>query len=165
MSFVDLMGNDVWSAADIVRRTEAELHGHVSKETELILSRKMIGYSLGLLIPTATEAGDLTMYETAAYLAQESGLAATADMVRLHSVFAHEAAQRRLALDPVVEPEMIELVDDAGELLTVVNPALTIDISERNTAQALLDAASTDTLSLVTLRNPPKTTESEVTSA
>jgi hypothetical protein len=138
MSFINLMASNVWSAADIVRRTEAELHGQISKESELILSRKMIGFSLGLMIPTAEEAAELTLYEMAAYQAQESGIAARSDMALLQSALDHEAAQRRLA-----------------------NPALAVDANERRAAQALLDAAGDDTLALVALRNPEPVADPE----
>lgn len=90
MSFINLLGSDVWSEADIVNRTEAELHSAVSKETELILSRKMIGFSLGRLVPSAQEAIDLTNYEIASYQAQQSGNVARADMALLQAAMNHE---------------------------------------------------------------------------
>ncbi len=154
MSFINLMASNVWSAADIVRRTEAELHGQVSKMDELILSRKMIGFSLGLMIPTAEEAAELTLYEMAAYQAQESGIAARADMLLLQSVLDHEAALRRLALAPVTKPVTFPALDAAGVPITIANPALAVDASERRAAQDLLDVAGDDTLALVALRNP-----------
>ena len=165
MSFINLMGSDVWSAADIVRRTEAELHGQVSKMDELILSRKMIGYSLGLMIPSAKEAADLTLYETAAYQAQESGIAAHADMALLQSALDYEAALRRLALPLITGPATIAALDADGRPITIANPALAVDAHERTAARDLLDAAGAETLDLVALRNPPAVTESEAISA
>lgn len=154
MSFVNLLGNDVWSEADIVRRTEAELHGQVSREDELILSRKMIGFSLNRLIPTAEEGAQLMVYEIAAYAAQQSGNEARADMALLQSAMGVEAAQRRLALPAVTEPAMVTIIDETDAYVEIINPAIAIDAAERAAAQAVLDAAGANALSLVLLRNP-----------
>lgn len=160
-SFVNLFGNDVWSEADIVRRTEAELHGVVSKDAELILSRKMIGFSLGRIIPTPEEQADLILYETAAYQAQQSGIAARTDMALLQSALGYEQALRRLMLPVVTKPAMVTVVDDAHAHVEIINPAIAADEAERAAAQAVLDAASPETLSLVALRNPPPATTAE----
>lgn len=133
VSFVDLLANDAWSEADIVHRTEAELHGHVSKETELILSRKMIGFSLGLVIPTSAEQVELTAYQVAAYLAQQSGIEARADMALLQSAMDYERAIARLLL-PVVEVAEDEI--------------------ERAAAQAIINEISVEALALIMLRSP-----------
>lgn len=164
MSFVNLMANDVWSEADITHRTEALLHGTVSKETELILSRKMIGYSLGLVIPTAQEAADLTVYEAAAYAAQQAGVAARADMALLASVLNYEAAQARLALPLIIVPVVVALVSAPGypaaqvvQVATITH-AVTVEVdeAERAAARAIVTAAGADTRALVALRIPPE---------
>lgn len=153
-SFVNLLGNDVWSEADIIHRTEAQLHGQVSKEDELILSRKMIGFSLGRMIPTAAEQAQLMLYETAAYAAQQSGLSARADMALLQSAMDVEAAQHRLTLPAVTEPPMITVIDEVDAHVEIINPAIAGDAAERAAAQAVLDAAGPNTLALVALRHP-----------
>lgn len=137
MSFIDLYANDVWTEADIVHRTEALLHGQVSKEQELILSRKMIGFSLGLVIPTLEEQVELTAYQIAAEAAQQAGTEARADMALLQSAMDVEAAQARL-LQPAVTDE------DAD---------LDLDAAERASAQAFIEIATLETLTLVSLRN------------
>lgn len=154
-SFVNLLGNDVWSEADIVRRTEAELHGVVSKDAELILSRKMIGFSLGRVIPTAQEQAELLVYEMASYQAQQSGIAARADMALLQSALDYEQAQARLLLPAVTMPAMITIINELDAHVEIINPAIAADEAERAAAQAVLDAATSETLALVLLRNPP----------
>lgn len=154
-SFVNLLGNDVWSEADIVNRTEAELHGQVSKEVELILSRKMIGFSLGRMIPTAQEQADLTTYEIAAYRAQQSGIAARADMALLQLALDYEQAQARLLWPILTKPAMIMIINELHAYVEIINPAIAVDAAERVAAQAVLDAATPETLALMALRNPP----------
>lgn len=138
-SFINLLENDVWSEADIINKTEAELHSVCSKTNELILSRKMIGFSLGRMIPTAQEQAELTAYEIAAYQAQQSGIAARADMVRLQAALDYERAHARLALP----------IPQEGDTAA--------DAEERSSAQAIVNAATSETLELVALRNPPVT--------
>lgn len=154
MSFVNLLGNDVWTEADIVHKTEAELHSTVSKEDELILSRKMTGFSLGRVIPTTQEQVDLMRYEMAAYAAQQSGIAARADMALLQSAMGVEAARHRLAQPAVTEPAMTMVLDEADAYVEIANPAIATDAAERAEAQAELDNALPETLALVALRNP-----------
>jgi hypothetical protein len=155
MSFVDLMANDVWTEADITHRTEALLHGQVSKEDELILSREMIGYSLGLLIPTAEQQEKLTAYQMAAYAAQQSGIEAMADMALLREVIAVERAQARLTQLPVTEPAVVTVIDGGDAYAEIINPAIAADEVERAAAQVVIDAAGNSARSLVLLRNPP----------
>lgn len=149
MSFINLMANDVWSEVDIVSYTEALLHSEVSKQAELILSRKMIGFSLGLVIPTDQEQVELTAYQIAAYLAQQSGLAARADMALLWDVMDYEKAQARLLEPFVTEPATI-IVDEEE----IPNPAIAADVAERVNVQALIDGAGVEALALILLRNP-----------
>lgn len=152
MSFVDLLGRDVWTEADIVARTEALLHSEVSRQEELILSRKMIAFSMGRLVPNAEEGELLGRYELAAYLAQQEGIAARADMALLQGALDVEVAQSRLARD--VEPATV-LIDD----IETPNPDAEQDASERAAAQATIDAGGADVLALVELRRPPPAPE------
>lgn len=124
-----MLGNDIWSEADIVAKTEAELHSVFSLENEQILSRKMIAFSLGRLIPSLQEQEDLMTYETAAYLAQVSGREARKDMAALLLAMEYEKARATL------------LKVDASE-------------DEIAAARAIIDNASTETKDLVILRTP-----------
>lgn len=124
MSFINMMASDVWSDADITRRTEAMLRTEFSQEAETILNRKVLGISLGTYEPTAQDQADIARYDQVAKAVQAEGVAARADMALLLQVFPVEEAQRRLdrvALAaawqrlqlPEVEPELDE---DTGEV-------------------------------------------------
>lgn len=130
MSFIDLMANDVWSEADIIRRTEAMIRSEFPAEIETILNRKIAGAMIGEYVLTEDEQAEVSRYKIVAQQAQIEGAAARADMALLAEVMAHEAALRRLA-----EPDLAE--------------------EEREAVQALVDAASPAVLSLYALRNPP----------
>ena len=47
MSFVNLFSNDIWSDADITRRTEAMVHSVTPAFEETILTRKVMAASMG----------------------------------------------------------------------------------------------------------------------
>lgn len=161
-SFVNLLGNDLWTEADIVNKTEAELHSVVSKDDELILSRKMIGFSLGRVIPTMEEQAQLMAYETAALAAQQSGIAARADMALLRSAMDVEPAIARLVLPAITEPVSEEITLEDGTISYGLNYQIPFqDAAERTAAQAAVDAASPEVLTLVALRNPTPTEDPE----
>ncbi len=116
MSFIDLMANDVWSEADIIRRTEAMIRSEFPAEVETILNRKITGAALGQYVLSQAEMIEVGRYKAVAEAAQIEGAAARADMALLAKVLAYEAALRRLA-----EPEVPE--DERAELQTVVDAA------------------------------------------
>ncbi len=145
MSFVNLLGNDLWSETDIVNRTESILHSAVSKVDEQILSRKMIGFSLNLLIPSNVEQQQLTAYQEAGYAAQAAGFAARADMALLLETIALEKAQTRIAQELPPSTIVIEGVE-------APNPDLPLDLEERAAAQTVIDSASTQAKDLAILR-------------
>lgn len=140
-SFINLMASDIWSEADIVRRTEAMIYSQFSKEQEAILNRKATGAALGQYTLTPEEAADLARYAQVTEDARQAGNAARADMALLLQVFDVEAALRRLAL-PEVEP--VE-----GNEAEVEQ-----DQAERQAAQDTIDNASTEVMALVEQRNP-----------
>ena len=135
MSFVDLMANDVWSEADIVRRTEAMIRSEFSLEAETILNRKVLGYSLGTYTPTPADQAEIARYDQVAKDAQAAGVQARADMALLQEVFLMEEAQRRLD-QPI--PEEPDEQDEA----------------ERAEAQAVIDGASDAAKALFEARKP-----------
>jgi len=124
MSFVDLMADDVWAEADIVRRTEAMIRSEFSLETETILSRKVSGMVLGIYVQTEAEQAEMARYQGVVEAARVAGNEARADMALLLRVFPLEAAQRRLdrlsivvAWDRLQEPEIEPILDgDTGEI-------------------------------------------------
>ena len=158
MSFIDLMANDIWSEADIVRRTEAMIYSQFSREQEAILNRKATGAALGQYELTPAEQADLVRYSQVSDAARQAGDAARADMALLLQVFAVEAAERRLD-QPAVEPE----TDEQGNVTN--QDELDADEQERAAAQDVIDNASPEVMAVIEQRRPddPEETGNEVT--
>jgi hypothetical protein len=140
-SFINLMANDIWTDADITRRTEAMLRTEFSQEAETILNRKVIGMSLGTYTPSPQDQADMARYNETALASQAAGVAARADMALLLATMTYETAIKRLAQP--LPPE--DATDEAKAQ----------DAAERVAAQAVVDGASQDVVDLYTLRNPP----------
>lgn len=140
-SFIDLMANDIWSDADITRRTEAMVRSEFSLEAETILNRKVAGISLGQYSPTPDDLAEMARFKSVVDAAHDEGVAARADMALLLQVFPLEEAQRRL--DRPLPGE--EATEDE----------IAADAAERAAAQAVIDAASPEATALFDLRNPP----------
>ncbi|NTV10366.1 MAG: hypothetical protein HGA47_06275 [Zoogloea sp.] len=132
MGFVNLLGNDVWSEQDIVRRTEAMVRSEFSLEAEIILNRKVQGVTLGVPISPEDEA-ELERFRDVVTAAQRAGDEARADMTMLGAVMQYEAVLMRLALP---------LVADSPQ-----------DADERSAAQAVVNEAGADVLELYAQRN------------
>lgn len=96
MSFINLMANDIWSDADITRRTESMIRSEFGLDDETILNRKVLGISLGTYTPSQKDLADIERYNSVAIAAQLEGVAARQDMALLLQVFPLEEAQRRL---------------------------------------------------------------------
>lgn len=93
-SFVNLMADDVWSDADITRRTEAMIRAEFSSEAEAILNRKVTGAMLGQYQMSPAEQAELGRYAIVSEQARQAGIAARADMALLRQALAVEAAWR-----------------------------------------------------------------------
>lgn len=146
MSFVDLMSNDVWSEADILRRTEAIVRSQFTDEQERILNRKITGVILGKYTLSEAEMQELTNFQTIVFLAQQAGLDATTDMDLLLRTFPVESAFHRLK-----NPQIKHIVED-GDVIN--KDEINTDIIERITAQEIIDNAGRDVKDLIALRNP-----------
>jgi len=103
-SFINLMADDVWSDADITRRTEAMVRAEFSLEAETILNRKVSGHGLGAYALTAEDAAEIQRFNGVVQAAQAAGAAARADMALLQHALDAEAAQRRLEQPPADPP-------------------------------------------------------------
>jgi hypothetical protein len=90
MSFVNLMGNDRWSAADIKTRLHALIRSEVSQQLEEELNRALQGMSLGLHTLTAQEQADLQKFKLVTDSVAAEGAAARADAALLHTVLDFE---------------------------------------------------------------------------
>lgn len=147
MSFVDLKACDIWSEADIIRRTEALIRSEFPAEAETILNRKVLGATTGAYILTAAEEAELARYRAVTLAAQAEGLAARADMALLREVLALEQAQRRL------DRPALEAAEDGADDAPPPDPAaLEADAAERAAAQAVWDAATPEALRLLEQR-------------
>ena len=144
-SFVDVMANDVWSDADITRRTEAMLRTEFSQEAETILNRKVLGSAMDTYVLTPQDQADIARYNTVALAAQAMGVSARADAALLNGALAVEDAQRRLAMPPLVNP-------DPPEPPIYTEEQLAQDAAERAAAQAVIDTATPEVMELVAER-------------
>lgn len=141
--FVDLMGNDVWSEADIKARLHAMIRARFSEQVEAELSRAVMGAMLGQHQITPQEGAAIAAFKALTDEVAVVGVQARSDWALLQQVFAVEAAQRRLS---VPEPEVPEVPNAQDE-------------AERAQAQSLIDAASPEVVALVQARAELATSE------
>lgn len=143
-SFINLLANDIWSDADITRRTEAMVRTEFSAEAETILNRKVAGISLSQYTPTPEDLAEMARFRAVVDAAQAAGVAARADMVLLSQTLVYEAAKKRLAKttlqdawDRLQLPEVEPIVDqETGEVLNQAE--VDQDKAERATAQQIV---------------------------
>ena len=144
MSFINLMANDVWSEADIIRRTEAMIRSEFSLDMETILNRKVLGISIGSYTPTEADLAEIARYDQVAKAAQAAGVDARADMALLLQVFPLEAAQRCLdrptiaaAWERLQQPKLRPIIDpETGEVTNA--EAVSLDTAERAAASSVV---------------------------
>lgn len=139
MSFIDLMANDIWSDADITKRTESMIRSEFSAEAETILNRKVAGISLGQYEPTDEDLAEMARFKVVVDNAQAEGVAARKDMALLLQVLTLEENIRKLNDAPLPEE---------GE-----EPTVPVDPS------TLIDNAPDDVKALYNLRNPSNISE------
>lgn len=139
MSFIDLMANDIWSDADITKRTESMIRSEFSAEAETILNRKVAGISLGQYKPTDEDLAEMARFKVVVDNAQNEGVKARKDMALLLEVLTLEENIRKLNDAPL--PEESE------------EPTVPVDPS------TLIDNASDDVKALYNLRNPSNISE------
>lgn len=143
-SFINLMANDVWSEADIVRRTEAMIRSEFSLEAETILNRKVLGISIGSYEASEADLAEIARYDAVAKNAQAAGVAARADMALLAKVFPLEEAQRRLdrpalaaAVERLQQPTIEPVLDETTNEI-VNGEEIAADKAEREAAEGVL---------------------------
>lgn len=146
MSFINLLGNDIWSEHDIVNRTEAIIRSEFSLQSETILNRKVLGSVIGQYTLNDSEKEELNRYNKLCEYAKSEGIKAREDMALLNRVFVVEKAVLRLRIPPIEE-----IVEDG---VITNQEQVDLDIEERLAAQKIKDAASIDEINLVNLRNP-----------
>lgn len=151
MSFVNLLGNDVWTEHDIVRRTEAMVRSEFSAEAEAILNRKVNGVAFGLPLSAEDEA-EVARFRAVVLGAQMAGVEARADMAKLQAVLDYEVALARLDRPLYEGPDTV--LDGEGN--ETPNPEAVADGLEREAATLVVGQVSEDTLALHALRHPPE---------
>lgn len=104
MSFVDLMKDDVWTEADITRRTEALVRSEFSVDQETILNRKLQGALSGQYQLSTSDQQDLARFSQVTLAAQQAGTEARASVALLNEAMEIEA----LWLSGETLPEMTE---------------------------------------------------------
>ena len=143
-SFINLLANDIWSDADITRRTEAMVRTEFSAEAETILNRKVAGISLSQYTPTPEDLAEMARFKEVVDAAHDEGVAARADMVLLSETLVYEAAKTRLAQttlqdawDRLQLPEVEPILDqETGEVLNQAE--VDQDKAERAAAQQIV---------------------------
>lgn len=146
MSFINLLSNDIWTEADITKRTEAIVHSEFSLEEENILHRKVTGSITGLYQLTGEEQRDLQRYTEICELAKQEGIVARKDMALLLKVFDLESADR--ILKRIVEP----MLDEEGNVIN--QEEIDLDAQEKVIAQETMNNAASEEMDLFNLRNP-----------
>ena len=159
MSFIDLHSSNIFTQHEIDSRVVDIIRQQFSADDEFKLNRILQGAALNRYTISPEEQAEVDAFETCVLAAVEEGRQATADNALLQATLEYEQAEARLA-NPALDPLA---VDEAGELLypdvddgtgtTLDNPALTGDVTEREAAQAIVDAASAEVLALVAERN------------
>lgn len=144
-TFINLLGNDVWSDADITNRCRAIIESQVPVVRQDELRTIMLGHIAKLRAATDAEMAEILLVKSLTEAAADLSRAARADMALLQSALDYEAATRRLAV-PVF----------AGAERQQDNPDYLSDQAEREAALDVLASASQATLDLVVLRNPPQ---------
>ena len=156
MSFIDLMASDVWTDADITRRTEAMVRSQFTETAELIINRKVQGAALGQYQLSLDEQAEVAAFNAVVFEARQAGEAARADMALLREVLAAEPAYLRLRRQTVAP-----VLDEEGAVIN--QEALDVDAAERAEAQAAMDSVSMPCLELLALRNPEPEPAAETT--
>lgn len=147
-SFVNLLANDIWSDADITRRTEAMIRSHFSETQELILQRKIAGAQSGQYILTNEDKNDIARFQQVVLEAQQAGIDARQDMILLNEILIVEKSYQRLRL-PLVEP-----IYENNDAIATNQIDIDRDILERAEAQSVVDLASSEIMDWVIKRNP-----------
>jgi hypothetical protein len=149
MSFVDMMGNDDWSDADMDNRTRATVESIVSSARQDELRTIMLGHISGMRTATAKEMGEIMQVKALSEAAGQTLIKGRIDIVLLRAAWAVERAMARIS-----RPAPAPVLSD-GEAPSVLNQEeLDADLAERALVQIVIDQASAEVAALVALRNP-----------
>lgn len=179
MSFIDLMSNDVWTEADIIRRTESMIRSEYSLEHETILNRKVLGSTLGTYQLTEEDQYELMRYTAVAENARVEYQKAIHDMNVLQQVFAYEEAEKVLSVmsledallfietlrpEELVNEENGEILnneeleaydksyDEASRVISQYGNNIEQNVLDRFQAQTTIDSATDEVVEVVNMR-------------
>ena len=179
MSFIDLMSNDVWTEADIIRRTESMIRSEYSLEHETILNRKALGSTLGTYQLTEEDQYELMRYTAVAENARVECQKAIHDMNVLQQVFAYEEAEKVLSVmsledallfietlrpEELVNEENGEILnneeleaydksyDEASRVISQYGNNIEQNALDRFQAQTTIDSATDEVVEVVNMR-------------
>jgi hypothetical protein len=181
MSFIDLMGNVVWTDEQMDRYCERLVLRQFNERRRRQLDDMITGSLLGRYTPTTEEAAEIEAYGDLRFAVREQRLKAVADNAKLAGAIAYEQAVRQKAelelringrdavdevpeetdqdtgevtqayvkAEPAIEP-LATTIDQDGE--TVNNPAYVQAVDDLAAAQAMIDGAAAEVVSLVVER-------------
>lgn len=162
MSVINLLGNDVWSEADIVNHGREVINSVVSVPRQDELRTIMLGHIAQMRTAAADELAEIALVQQITEQQVVDNVQASADNALLISVLAHEQSLQRLTkqtvadkvqaaldrlaqppVDPIVElrPSIDEETGDETTVEFVVNgDEVAADLSERSASQSYLDS-------------------------
>ena len=151
---LDLMGNTVWTEAQIAKYIVSLIRQSYSENDELYLARISLGKLMGIYTPTAEEEAQIGPFQTYVEACRTTGNQMRQDNDLLRRTIEYENALKKIESPVPAVDATITIIDESGNEVTVDNPVLVQDAEERIAAQAIIDAVTQDVLDLYYLRNP-----------
>ena len=139
---IDLLGDTIWTDAQINRRVVDLIRQKYSENDELKLARIAIGQQRGVYTPTEAEEIEITTYQTHVLACRELGRRARAENDLLRQAIEYERAKRRLLqapLDPAIYPDVPKFDGKGDQVGTTTHPELIRDAKERARARKVID--------------------------
>jgi len=138
---------------DIERRADEIIRSQYPLQQEQRLSRLVHGSGAGFITLTAEETQEISDYVTYVLSIRDVQAQAVADAALLSQALEYEAAAERLAQPLVSEdpeiPATVNLPDGDGVYHEVPNPKIVKDTQERDAAQAVINNALPEVVTLV----------------
>lgn len=147
MSFVNLLGNNLWSEYDILRHTEAMIRKEFSIEKEAVINRKATRAAIGSYSLTQEDQNELQEYAKVSEKAGQAGIEAAKDNALLSETLAYEKSKQRLSI-----PEIEKVFDEQGTLVN--KEEVEKDQTERAEALLVANEARSEVIGLYSIRNP-----------
>lgn len=134
MSFIDMMSDQIWTDAEITKRTESIVRSVMPLDDELVLNRKIQGEALGQYVLTDADKADIAKLAQVGFLAQQEGKSARDDMILLLNVFSVENAEKIMLNPNSTEEEIM----NAQNILDSISPDVLFWVEKRRAARTQL---------------------------